>query len=411
MMDERTQRPWYGRLEVVAPATMVVFGVLDIALRFMPIAWLAFRAWEAVIDHPKPNAPFAALKVYRSSHAYGDLSNLGNCPAVREYHAEIFTTDEYGFRNPPQTADARVATGVLVGASFFAGCGLNDDETLSARLSARSRCRVYNAAGPLDYCNCARRTVSRLNMHQGTVICEFYEGSDYPQDFLDCLDARHVKYDFDSNPDRLEYFHRHPAHQPTSWDERWDVWWRTWAKSVCDHIPESRLEIVAVETYKLLQNDRILPNAPAHTMVTSRTLRNGDVMLFPGDTLWRLRQPKDPSWIPFYCAWFANEMRKDNLGLIAVLVPEKYTVYRPLFSPPEAAQDESTQYLDQVERGLKRAGIPVVNLLPVFRQAAIEGLADHRYVYRRDDTHWNPRGVEIAADSIPFTCPSPPSPQ
>ena len=134
-------------------------------------------------------------------------------------------------------------------------------------------------------------------------------------------------------------------------------------------------------------------------------------MLFPGDTLWRLRQPKDPSWIPFYCSWFANEMRKDNLGLIAVLVPEKYTVYRPLFSPPGAAQDEATQYLDQVERGLKRAGIPVVNLLPVFRQAAIEGLADHRYVYRRDDTHWNRIGVEIAADSIPFTCSRPPAPQ
>jgi hypothetical protein len=163
--------------------------------------------------------------------------------------------------------------------------------------------------------------------------------------------------------------------------------------------------------YKLLQNDRILPNTPAQTNVTSRVLRNGDVMLFPAGQPRQLLAPKNLLWIPFYCNWFANEMRKDNLDLLVVLVPEKFTVYRPFFSTPETAQDVPTEYLDQVESALKRAGIPVVNLLPVFRQAAIGGLANHRYIYRRDDTHWNPGGVQIAADCIPFTCSSPPSQQ
>jgi hypothetical protein len=410
MTDDLTRRPWYGRLEVVAPVMMVVFGVLDIALRFMPIERLAFRAWETVTYHPEPNAPFAALKVYRNSHSYGDLSNSGNLPSLREYHAEVFTTDEYGFRNPPQTQDARVPSGLLVGTSFSAGCGLSDDETLSARLSARSECRVYNAAGPTDYCNCARRVASRLNMCQGTVIYEFAERTWYPQDYLDCLDAQHVNYPTPHSV-RAEYFHRHPAHQPMSWDERWDAWWQAWIESVRDHIPKSHLEIIGVKMYKLLQNDRILPNAPARANVTSRVLRNGDVMLFPADQPRQLLGPKNTVWIPFYCNWFANEMRKDNLDLIVVLVPEKFTVYRPFFSTPETAQDISPEYLDQVERALKRAGIRVVNLLPVFRQAAIEGLANHRYIYRRDDTHWNPGGVQIAADCIPFTCASPPSQQ
>lgn len=410
MAAQQTQRPWYGRLEVIAVGVMVIFGITDIALRFMPLERLAFRAWEAVTYHPVPNAPFAALKAYRNDHAYGDLSNSGNLPSLRDYHEEIFSTDEFGFRNLVPKGDAHVPLGLLVGSSFSAGNGLNDDQTLSARLSARSQCRVYNAAGPTDFCNCARRVVSQLNMHKGTVIFEFAERNWYPKDFLDCLDAQHVRYDFHLDAVMADYFHRPPP-PPRSWDERWATWWQAWIKWESAHIPKSRLEIMAVKMYKVLQNDRILPNTPAHTTVASRTLRNGDVMLFPSDQPRQLTQPRDPSWIPLYCKWFANEMRKENLDLIVVLVPEKFTVYRPFFSTPETAQEISPEYFDQVESGLKGAGIPVVNLLPVFRQAAAEGLADRRYIYRRDDTHWNPRGVELAADSIPFTCASPAPPQ
>lgn len=174
----------------------MVFGMLDIALRFMPIEWVAFRAWEVVTDHPGRWAAFAALKTYRNPHAYGDLSNVGNLPALREYHEEIFTTDEYGFRNSPQKEDGRVPRVLLIGTSFSAGCGLSDDETLSAQLGARLKCRVYNAAGPWDYCNCARRAIARLKMHQGIVIYEFAERNYQPQDMLYCLDALHYGYDY-----------------------------------------------------------------------------------------------------------------------------------------------------------------------------------------------------------------------
>ena len=406
-MDQTTQRPWYRRLEVIAPAVMVVFGTLDIALRFTPIEWVAFRAWEVVTDHPGRWAPFAALKTYRNPHAYGDLSNAGNLPSRREYHEEVFTTDEYGFRNPPQKEDARVPRALLVGTSFSAGCGLSDDETLSARLSARTKCRVYNAAGPWDYCNCAHRAISRLKMHQGVVIYEFAERNNQPQDMLYCLDALEVGYWFPTNEVLSGRFEKPPGHALAARADRITFWREAWAKSMRGHIPESRLEIIGVKLYKLLQNDRILPNTLAKATVTDRVLCNGDVLLFPEDQPRLLLHLPDPWWVAPYCSWFTKEMRRNNLGLIVVLVPEKFTVYRPFFSPPETAQDVSPEYLDQVEGLLKQAGISVVNLLPVFRQAAFDGLASHRYIYRRDDTHWNGRGVEIAAEHIPFTCPSP----
>lgn len=405
MINPRTRRPWYCRLEVVAPGAMVVFGMLDVTLRFMPIDWVAFRAWEVVTDHPGRWAPFAALKTYRNPHAYGDLSNVGNLPALREYHEEVFTTDEYGFRNPPQKEDGRVPSALLIGTSFSAGCGLNDDETLSAQLGARSKCRVYNAAGPWDYCNCARRAVARLKMHQGIVVFEFAERNYQPQDMLYCLDALQYEYEYPLEDVLSGRFERPPGHTPMTWAERTANWRQVWTKSMRDHIPGSRLEIIGVKMYRLLQNDRILPNTVANKTVTGRILRNGDTLLFPAEQPGFLMHRRDPWWVAPYCTWFANEMRRNNLGLMVVLVPEKFTVYRPFFMVPETGQGASREYLDEVERTLNAAHIPVVNLLPLFRQAALEGLANHRYIYRRDDTHWNARGVEIAADAI-LTAPS-----
>ena len=53
-----------------------------------------------------------------------------------------------------------------------------------------------------------------------------------------------------------------------------------------------------------------------------------------------------------------------------------------------------------MEADLRAGGIAVVNLIQALRVAAKAGLERHEYVYWRDDTHWNGRGVAIAAAEI-----------
>ncbi len=90
----------------------------------------------------------------------------------------------------------------------------------------------------------------------------------------------------------------------------------------------------------------------------------------------------------------------NNLRLVILLVPTKYTVYRPLLRDDDSERADQTPYLDRVEKALKEVHVPVINLLNVFRKKAQEDYQKNLYIYWRDDTHWNARGVELAAEEI-----------
>ncbi len=47
-----------------------------------------------------------------------------------------------------------------------------------------------------------------------------------------------------------------------------------------------------------------------------------------------------------------------------------------------------------VEAALVEAGVPVLNVLPAFQQARLSG----QQLYWRDDTHWRPEAMAIAAE-------------
>lgn len=49
---------------------------------------------------------------------------------------------------------------------------------------------------------------------------------------------------------------------------------------------------------------------------------------------------------------------------------------------------------------LQQAGVEVVDLLPVYLAARAEDSSAGAFLYQKHDTHWNGRGMELAADSI-----------
>lgn len=87
-----------------------------------------------------------------------------------------------------------------------------------------------------------------------------------------------------------------------------------------------------------------------------------------------------------------------GMQLVVVLIPEKEQVYRnwlPDWSvPPDGTLPPSILWT--IESSLKSQDVRVVNLLPVFDNATKQG----RRVYWRDDTHWNPAGVNLAAEQV-----------
>src|SRR5207302_1137841 len=86
--------------------------------------------------------------------------------------------------------------------------------------------------------------------------------------------------------------------------------------------------------------------------------------------------------------------------LLVVLVPSKYTVYRPFLVDQPAGGGAGADYLDRLERDLRAAGIPTLNLTPFLSAEAARYLQHDRYLYWLDDIHWDPLGIALAAEAI-----------
>jgi hypothetical protein len=386
-MDTSTRRPARG-LGYVIPRLLAIVCLLDVGLRFTSVEPLSFRAWEAMSRYRPPGAAFEPSRQYHKDRTYGDAAAMGNMPELRQYRREVFTTDALGFRNVGDLRTRGVAA-IMIGDSSAVGSGVNDDQTLPARLTVLSGCGVYNA-GAEDATPDPDRVVAlarKLGVHGGLVIHLYTEVRELPT--VPPIQKRRMDHILASTPD--------------------------WMSSVVGRIrgivTVSPLRILSERALKALENGRILPNSYAGNVVKA-TVNNGDTMLFPAAhvrNFYRTREVAANYW-----TWLEAGLRNEHLDLLVLLVPSKYWVYRPfLVNQPPAAAGEG-DYLARLERELRAAGVPVLNLAPMFAAQAAAHLARHEYLYWLDDTHWNPQGIDLAAAAIQAAWPlagSPCSPE
>src|SRR5262249_22924899 len=163
----RTMRTW--GMGFVIPRLLVVIALADVGVRALPVDPFTFRAWEALKRFRPPGAAFEPGRRYYNPRAYGDLAALGNLPELRQYRPETFTTDVLGFRNHGDPWTPAVAA-ILVGDSFAAGAGLDDDEDLGSGLGRCLGCRLYNAGGMDPDPDRIVALARRLGMWRGLVI-------------------------------------------------------------------------------------------------------------------------------------------------------------------------------------------------------------------------------------------------
>jgi len=148
-----------------------------------------------------------------------------------------------------------------------------------------------------------------------------------------------------------------------------------------------------------VQDGRILPN-PLGDTVETYPISGGGEMVLPrhGDgppAARGITRAAD------YWSWLSAEMAREGLTLVILLVPEKDTVYRPLLTGGPPAPD----FCGELGAELGRRGVRAVNVAPALVRAAAAGLPNGETVYWRDDTHWNPRGVAVAAAEFCRVCP------
>jgi hypothetical protein len=359
-------------LSRIAPAVVLICFLLDVSLRFLPPRLIVFRAWESQTLFATVNKPFIPNSVYSNPRSYGDLSNFANLPYLRQYHEEVFSTDSAGYRNPREVA--KPFSGILfVGDSFTAGSGVSDAQTLSEQLKGISGCGVYNGAPTLSLWE----LLKYLQMTRGLVIWQQLGRSALPSSIVPKPNWKRQLVLRVFGNERSEALRRIK-------------------KYILDLQSYSPLGIMFGRTVKLLQNDKILPN-PYRGEVVDAKLSNGRQILFLPTEVndCESNRPTDPEFF----VELNRQLQKKGIGLLVLLVPDKYDVYHDLLLSA-SRRTERKPFLDVLEQRLVAANVPVLNLRPRFLEQAKALLAHDEYLYRLDDSHWSAEGIREAAQAI-----------
>lgn len=97
---------------------------------------------------------------------------------------------------------------------------------------------------------------------------------------------------------------------------------------------------------------------------------------------------------------FRAELEKRGVELLVVVVPGKPSIYPEFLNPTMYGAlgdgiSPGIAFLDS----LNAHGVQTVNLYPVFRKEKIRD-GENDFLYLNTDTHWTPRGAEIAAKAV-----------
>jgi acetyltransferase AlgX (SGNH hydrolase-like protein) len=368
-------------LRFLIPSILVASLILDVALRFVPYERVYYHAWEAASLFATADGSFAPNFRFDSNLSYGDLTMIGNRPGFRHYYREVFTTDEFGFRNSPSGGTGEMPAAILIGDSFAVGASNSDEDTLSAQLTSRLSNRwVYNGASARPQWNATKKLIQRLHMRGGLVIWQVSERVPLPGSV------------------RMEETYNHrilpitapPINPSYRILQRLNIW----TDSLLAYSP---LRSFLSSAFRKMENGVWLPN-PSENLVAVGHLRNGDSMLFLESEVDNFYEPKYDS--PIYLSEISALVHRSGNELLVLLVPDKYGVYYPLLRDERRSPPEGGSHLNLLEEDLHHLGIPVLNLTAPLRSQAAEGLQRREYNYRLDDTHWNRLGIQTAATEV-----------
>jgi len=308
-----------------------------------------FATWSARLGHRAYQPGIS----YRGRE-HGDLQILTR-EAIAEPRDVVFHSDSDGFRND---ADYAGEPWLLIGDSFVVGVGCSQAEILSARLAQRG-IRAYNVAhpgGPLDY-EIYWRSFARRHGRASRPVLFLYEGNDFPE----TVGAR----------------------------ERSATW------TALDHaVRGATAPLTRLSTYRVTRS--------LVSRLAARGDLDGQVLLLPlaGARLafWEreVRHTRAPALEDMALTDAAFARLAPDLAA-AFFIPTKYRVYQPWLAPSEHLADASWEHL----AGLcEQYRVTCADLTPALVHRSAILLAQGRFTWWRDDTHWNGEGIDAAAARV-----------
>ena len=117
-----------------------------------------------------------------------------------------------------------------------------------------------------------------------------------------------------------------------------------------------------------------------------------------GGDLEKQRRGKNP--LPIIVE-FQRELNRLGVDFLFVPVPTKVEVYPEKLGGAQPEAQIVNPHFRKFLLSLSRAGVEVVDLLPMFLEAkAAKGVGGEQLLFQRQDTHWTDRGLRLAAERL-----------
>ena len=321
----------------------------------LPVNFFNFRAWEALRVYyfgaflPGPFYPCQTLL----SVEEGDLGH-GTADATQT--ATQWRTDEFGYRNNPGGAPPDAVVG---GDSFTVGSGLTQTDTLPFQLSARL-CQNFYSFAPADM-NIFMNE-KRFMVHPPRIVV-----------------LAVVERNLTTMPLWVE------TQPPASFEDYFGRWARG----------EARLQPLWATLDRLRKmpglhywDARLFHKDP----LALASVQAGPLLFLPYDLDQADLTDVQISKMANLLILYRDILRQRGIGFVFLPIPNKESVYY-LLRP--GAQEPRT--LPRLIRALKARGMTSVDLQKTFIETSQK---TKKFLYRKDDTHWNAMGVRIAASLL-----------
>ena len=331
---------------------------------------------------------------------YGDIYSLGrnfhngNIEEIKEPRSVFFKTDKFGLRNNVSLNDAEI---ILVGDSFIVANGVSQEDMPSSVLSKKLKRKVANIAypgTPENYENLLTKFKKELKDNVSIYIF-YFEGNGFyiKNNFLDNIENTKLN-DEDNKKILKKFFYK-------SW-----VFYQTF------------------ENYKDIYLTKIYPSNQTFFKIIRRQSHKINQKIFNfaykfykkkvfNEDLQKIEKTQsvliNNKEVGFYNPYILNTQIKDDLNTHIfndqyllkkikgiILIPTKYRIYSSFFGK----EINHNAAFNLLKKEYSSLGIPVYSLTNILKKESLKRIKNNEFVFWRDDTHWNPIGIEVSMNEI-----------
>jgi hypothetical protein len=278
---------------------------------------------------------------------------------IAEPHTMQFSTDSRGYRNTGEYAGEPY---IILGDSFATSVNSSQPDILVSQLNARLPQHFYSLAfpgAPNDYEASAFRFL-RATKADARFLWFVFEGNDF-------------------------YAAREGSEKPHAHSE--GIVWK-------DYININALPLLTPRVIQLLRK-----TAKSYWNVRDTEPAPVGLSTVAGSHIGFLHHYAEKSLAQALEVRIFGDKEVMQRSACVFFIPDKYRVYKPWIKDGRY-MPEPAAGLVALQQYFGSKNIPVVDLTPALRRRAETLLAEKKFVFWRDDTHWSPEGIKSILDDV-----------